>query len=200
MIVAWTPRAENVSRDVEEKRKGGVTTKDLLFGMYSSAGEFTCARYAGSLDYETQDAKSFASWGVDYLKYDNCYHMGRFGTPLISFNRFNEMAKVLKATGRSILYSLCSWGEDYVHTVSCCRRRSVYLICTDKSSGDLQSPIHGASPATFTTLSRDQTTSAPVAIPQTLTASLLVRTAPSSPSSTKSPRTSTAASRAAGTT
>ncbi|KAM0709109.1 hypothetical protein Q7P35_003145 [Cladosporium inversicolor] len=90
--------------------------KDLLFGMYSSAGEFTCARYAGSLDYETQDAKSFASWGVDYLKYDNCYHMGRFGTPIVSFNRFNEMAKALKATGRSILYSLCSWGEDYVHT------------------------------------------------------------------------------------
>ena len=92
--------------------------KDLLFGMYSSAGEMTCARYAGSLDYETQDAKSFASWGVDYLKYDNCYHMGRFGTPIVSFNRFNEMAKALKATGRSILYSLCSWGEDYVHTVS----------------------------------------------------------------------------------
>lgn len=92
--------------------------KDLLFGMYSSAGELTCARYEGSLDYETQDAKSFASWGVDYLKYDNCYHMGRFGTPVVSFNRFNEMANALKATGRSILYSLCSWGEDYVHTVS----------------------------------------------------------------------------------
>lgn len=92
--------------------------KDLLFGMYSSAGEMTCARYAGSLDYEVQDATSFASWGVDYLKYDNCYHMGRFGTPLVSFNRFNDMAKALKATGRAILYSLCSWGEDYVHTVS----------------------------------------------------------------------------------
>ncbi|UNI22448.1 Alpha-galactosidase [Purpureocillium takamizusanense] len=88
----------------------------FLFGMYSSAGEMTCARYAGSLDYEVQDAESFASWGVDYLKYDNCYHMGRMGTPLISFNRYNEMAKALKKTGRAILYSLCSWGEDYVHT------------------------------------------------------------------------------------
>ncbi|KAL7906729.1 glycoside hydrolase family 27 protein [Trichoderma velutinum] len=88
----------------------------FLFGMYSSAGEMTCARYAGSLDYEENDAQSFADWGVDYLKYDNCYHMGRFGTPLISFNRFNEMAKAIKKTGRSILYSLCSWGEDYVHT------------------------------------------------------------------------------------
>ncbi|KAL7958237.1 hypothetical protein V8C34DRAFT_152947 [Trichoderma compactum] len=37
---------------------------------------------------------------------------------LVSFNRFNEMAKALKKTGRSILYSLCSWGEDHVHTAS----------------------------------------------------------------------------------
>lgn len=72
---------------------------------------------AGSLDYETEDALAFASWGVDYLKYDNCYHMGRFGTPLISYNRYEVMWKALNATGRPILYSLCSWGEDYVHTV-----------------------------------------------------------------------------------
>ncbi|KAH0282578.1 hypothetical protein KCU62_g9634, partial [Aureobasidium sp. EXF-3399] len=108
---------------------------NFLFGMYSSAGEYTCARYPGSLDHEEQDAESFAPWRVDYLKYgehpsrlykskttiaegvkDNCYHMGRMGTPLISFNRYNEMAKALKETGRSILYSLCSWEEDFVHT------------------------------------------------------------------------------------
>jgi hypothetical protein len=69
------------------------------------------------LDYESQDAQAFASWGVDYLKYDNCYHMGRFGTPQISYNRYEVMWKALNATGRPILYSLCSWGEDYVHTV-----------------------------------------------------------------------------------
>lgn len=73
---------------------------------------------AGSLDFETQDAQAFAAWGVDYLKYDNCYHMGRFGTPEISFRRYNVMSKALNATGRPILYSLCNWGEDYVHTVS----------------------------------------------------------------------------------
>lgn len=88
----------------------------FLYGMYSSAGEMTCARYEGSLDYETQDAQSFASWDVDYLKYDNCFHRGRFGYPEISFNRYNVMWKALNATGRPILYSLCSWGEDYVHT------------------------------------------------------------------------------------
>ncbi|ETI28250.1 hypothetical protein G647_00699 [Cladophialophora carrionii CBS 160.54] len=88
----------------------------FLFGMYSSAGELTCARYEGSLDHEEEDAEIWAAWDVDYLKYDNCYHLGRFGYPEISFNRYNTMAKALNATGRPILYSLCSWGEDYVHT------------------------------------------------------------------------------------
>jgi alpha-galactosidase len=70
------------------------------------------------LDHEKDDAQSFADWGVDYLKYDNCYHMGRFGTPLISFERFNAMAEALKATGKNIFYSLCNWGEDYSYSVS----------------------------------------------------------------------------------
>lgn len=76
----------------------------------------TCARYEGSLDHEEADAESWASWDVDYLKYDNCYHRGRFGYPEISFNRYNKMWQALNATGRPILYSLCNWGEDYVHT------------------------------------------------------------------------------------
>lgn len=88
----------------------------LLYGMYSSAGELTCAKYDGSLDYEVEDATNWAAWEVDYLKYDNCYHMGRFGTPKITYDRYNTMAKALNATGRPILYSLCNWGEDYVHT------------------------------------------------------------------------------------
>ncbi|KAG4444303.1 hypothetical protein IFR05_000177 [Cadophora sp. M221] len=93
-----------------------IHRQGLLFGMYSSAGEMTCARYAGSLDYETNDAISFANWDVDYLKYDNCYHMGRFGTPKLSFDRYKVMADALNATGRPILYSLCNWGEDFSHT------------------------------------------------------------------------------------
>ncbi|KAK8022871.1 glycoside hydrolase family 27 protein [Apiospora marii] len=95
---------------------GGLHDRGLKFGMYSSAGEMTCARYAGSLDHEIEDAESFASWGVDMLKYDSCYHMGRIGTPLISFNRFKTMSDALQATGRNILLNLCSWGEDFVHT------------------------------------------------------------------------------------
>lgn len=50
------------------------------------------------------------------LKYDSCYHMGRIGTPQISFNRFKAMSDALAATGRKILLNLCNWGEDLVHT------------------------------------------------------------------------------------
>jgi alpha-galactosidase len=53
---------------------------------------------------------------VDYLKYDNCFHLGRWGTPQLSFNRYKVMWDAIKATKKSILFSLCSWGEDYVHT------------------------------------------------------------------------------------
>jgi alpha-galactosidase len=86
--------------------------------MYSSAGEMTCARFEGSLDHEKEDAKSFAGWGVDMLKYDSCYHMGRVGTPSASFNRFKAMSDALGETGKNILLNLCNWGEDLVHTVS----------------------------------------------------------------------------------
>jgi len=84
----------------------------LKFGIYSSAGKYTCGGRFGSLDFEEIDAKTYASWGVDYLKYDNCYNEGRSGTPQISFERFNNMSRALNATGRPILYSMCNWGED----------------------------------------------------------------------------------------
>jgi alpha-galactosidase len=45
------------------------------------------------------------------LKYDSCYHLGRVGTPSVSFNRFKTMSK-------NVLFNLCNWGEDLVHTVS----------------------------------------------------------------------------------
>ena len=58
----------------------------LKFGMYSSAGAFTCAQYPGSLGSEKKDADTFASWGVDYLKYDNCYNQGWYNTSASSRN------------------------------------------------------------------------------------------------------------------
>lgn len=85
----------------------------LGFGMYSDAGKFTCGGFAGSLGYETVDANTFASWGVDYLKYDNCFNEGQAGNQQISHARYAVMGQALNATGRPILYSLCNWGEDY---------------------------------------------------------------------------------------
>ena len=84
----------------------------MKFGMYSSAGIYTCGKYPGSLGYEQKDADLWASWHVDYLKYDNCYNQGQSGNALISFNRYDVMSKALNQTGRSMLYSLCNWGDD----------------------------------------------------------------------------------------
>lgn len=61
---------------------------DLGFGMYSDAGKYTCGGFAGSLGYEEVDANTWASWGVDYLKYDNCFNEGQAGNQLISRTRY----------------------------------------------------------------------------------------------------------------
>ncbi|MGF1428138.1 glycoside hydrolase family 27 protein [Kitasatospora sp. LaBMicrA B282] len=79
----------------------------LKLGIYEDAGTSTCAGYPGSLGHETQDAASFAAWGVDYLKYDNCNNNG-----LPSLPRYTAMRDALRATGRPILFSLCNWGSE----------------------------------------------------------------------------------------
>lgn len=84
----------------------------LQFGVYSSAGKFTCGGYPGSLGYETQDAAWWASMGADYLKYDNCYNEGLSGTPKLSQDRYAAMSNALNSTGRDFIYSLCNWGDD----------------------------------------------------------------------------------------
>lgn len=82
-------------------------SKGLRFGLYSDAGTHTCAGRPGSLGYETNDADTYASWGVDYLKYDNCYN--NFLSPLV---RYPVMHKALNQSGRHIFFSLCEWGDD----------------------------------------------------------------------------------------
>ncbi|MFE5581885.1 NEW3 domain-containing protein [Kitasatospora sp. NPDC056531] len=88
-----------------------VHAKGLKLGIYESAGTLTCAGFPGSLGHEQQDADSFASWGVDYLKYDNCYNQG-----IPSQQRYRAMADALTKAGRPIVYSLCNWGLDSVWT------------------------------------------------------------------------------------
>lgn len=84
----------------------------LYFGVYSSAGKYTCGGWPGSLGYETIDADWWSSLGADYLKYDNCFNEGNSGTPQISEHRYAIMSNALNSTGRNMTYSLCNWGDD----------------------------------------------------------------------------------------
>ncbi|GAB5586174.1 hypothetical protein Unana1_01074 [Umbelopsis nana] len=86
----------------------------LKIGIYSDAGTNTCAGYPGSYGYEQIDAQSFADWGIDYLKYDNCNNLGLAGNATISSKRYKRMGDALKNVSRPIFFSLCSWGQDSV--------------------------------------------------------------------------------------
>ncbi|MFC5801748.1 NPCBM/NEW2 domain-containing protein [Streptomyces formicae] len=81
--------------------------KGLKLGIYGDAGTSTCAGYPGSLGHETTDAQTFADWGIDYLKYDNCNNQG-----LPAQDRYRAMGEAIAATGRPIVYSICEWGAN----------------------------------------------------------------------------------------
>lgn len=87
-----------------------VHSKGLKFGIYSSPGPKTCARYEGSYAHEEQDAKTFAAWGVDYIKYDWC-SAGEIYDEKDMRAVYQKMAESLRATGRPIVYSLCQYGK-----------------------------------------------------------------------------------------
>ena len=88
-----------------------VHSKGLKFGMYSCAGNLTCAGYPGSYEHEFIDAETFAGWGVDFLKYDYCYH-----SPIVAGKYlYRRMGLALENCGRDILFSACSWGADETH-------------------------------------------------------------------------------------
>ncbi len=89
-----------------------VHEKGLKFGMYSCDGTKTCAGYPASLEHEFTDAQTFAAWGVDFLKYDNCYKPTSLEGKLL----YRRMAMALRATGRDILFSACNWGTENVET------------------------------------------------------------------------------------
>jgi hypothetical protein len=93
-----------------------VHSKGLRFGIYSSPGPLTCGGYLGSYQHEMQDAKSYARWGIDYLKYDWCSY-GRIARD----NSLEElkkpyllMRKCLDRAGRDIVFSLCQYGMGEV--------------------------------------------------------------------------------------
>jgi alpha-galactosidase len=84
-----------------------VHAKGLKFGIYSDAGTKTCAGRPGSKGHEAQDAKTYASWGVDYLKYDWCNTEG-----LDQHDAYQKMSQALRASGRPIVFSMCEWGSS----------------------------------------------------------------------------------------
>jgi len=90
-----------------------VHGKGLKIGIYSSPGPKTCAGYEGSYQHEEQDAKTWAAWGIDYLKYDWC-SAGKVYKPSDMQAVYKKMSDALKATGRPIVYSLCQYGLQKV--------------------------------------------------------------------------------------
>ncbi len=89
----------------------------LKFGIYSSPGELTCGGYTASYDHEYQDAKTFAKWGIDYLKYDLCSYRKIMKDPK-SVDELKPpyilMNKALRSSGRDIVYSICEYGYGKV--------------------------------------------------------------------------------------
>lgn len=83
-----------------------IHAKGFKFGIYNCAGSYTCGGYPGGRGHEYQDARLYASWGVDFLKYDWCSHGN-----LTSEAAYTTMRDALAATGRPILFSICEWGD-----------------------------------------------------------------------------------------
>jgi len=84
-----------------------VHSLGLKFGIYSDAGTKTCQGRPGSRGYEFQDAKQYAAWGVDYLKYDWC-NTGKQDAR----ESYTKMRDALQQTGRPIVFSICEWGTS----------------------------------------------------------------------------------------
>jgi len=90
-----------------------VHSKGLKLGIYSSPGPNTCAGYEGTYGHEEQDARTFAAWGIDYIKYDWCGARTLYTDEEMQavYQKFGE---ALQKTGRPIVYSLCQYGRQDV--------------------------------------------------------------------------------------
>jgi alpha-galactosidase len=101
-----------------------VHSRGLKIGIYSGPGNKTCAGFAASLGHEEQDARMYADWGIDYLKYDECSFTqdvlekqapgDKPAQMRLMVAAYEKMGKALKATGRPIVFSLCQYGWDAV--------------------------------------------------------------------------------------
>jgi alpha-galactosidase len=93
-----------------------VHSKGLKMGLYSSPGPRTCARYEGSYQNEERDAKRYADWGFDYLKYDWCSYGEIFPHPTHEqlLKPYQVMRAALDKVPRDIVFSLCQYGMGNV--------------------------------------------------------------------------------------
>lgn len=94
-----------------------IHSKGLKAGIYSSPGPLTCAGFLGSYQHEEQDAKQYADWGFDFLKYDWCSYRTIAGKkPDIEAAKlpFQMMGNILKSQDRDIVYNLCQYGMNDV--------------------------------------------------------------------------------------
>ncbi len=89
---------------------GYVHARGLKIGIYSSPGPVTCSGYVGSHGHEAQDARTFADWDMDLLKYDWCSAGNIYDTEVEMQAQYQKMGAALQATGRAIVYSLCQYG------------------------------------------------------------------------------------------
>ena len=85
-----------------------VHSKGFKLGIYSDAAQLTCGGWTASLGFEEQDARTFASWGIDYLKYDYCNAPEDSAT---ARHRYRTMANALQNSGRDIVLGICEWGQ-----------------------------------------------------------------------------------------
>ena len=90
-----------------------VHSKGLKIGIYSSPGPRTCGSYPGSYGFEEQDAKMYAAWGIDYLKYDWCSAGSIYKNEQLQ-PVYQKMGEALQATKRPIVFSLCQYGLNSV--------------------------------------------------------------------------------------
>ena len=94
-----------------------VHSKGFKIGIYSSPGPLTCAGYTASFGHEVQDAKQYAAWGIDYLKYDLCSDRAIYDiTQPNQQGIYQMMGDALAHAGRPIVYSLCQYGLTDVWT------------------------------------------------------------------------------------
>lgn len=85
-----------------------VHARGMKLGIYSDAAQLTCGGATASLGFEEQDARTFASWGIDYLKYDYCNAPEDSAT---ARRRYRAMADALQKSGRDIVLGICEWGQ-----------------------------------------------------------------------------------------